>query len=211
MALETKIRVPRHKHLVVDRAVRIVTSGAAFAHRFMLEHKRTALRCVALTAGVVLGEQRRSAASHRWTFMRIVATAATHLPVQHRVAVGQLELSALVQVALEADFGRLPGIDDRVMRPAGLIVNAARAVARFASNLRGIRPMSLQPCMRRGSKTLRDVLVALRAACRADKRCPRNLRWRDDLPHHCAAGNDYAPAAKNDNNSDTPTKKKLRA
>ena len=64
MALETKIGVARHQHLVVDRAVRIVTSGAAFAHRFMLEHKRTALRCVTLTAGVVLGEQRGSAAPH---------------------------------------------------------------------------------------------------------------------------------------------------
>src|SRR5688572_21697145 len=64
VALETKVSVARHQHLVVDRSVWIVTGRATFAHRLVFEDKRTTLGGVATAAGVVLGEQRRSSASH---------------------------------------------------------------------------------------------------------------------------------------------------
>src|SRR5690349_1907000 len=58
VAPETKIGIARDQHLVVHRAVRIVAGCATFPHRFMLEDERPALRRVALTAGIVLSQQR---------------------------------------------------------------------------------------------------------------------------------------------------------
>ena len=52
MAFQTKIRVPLRQHLVVDRAMRIVAGGAAFAHGLVFENKWTALSGVALRAGI---------------------------------------------------------------------------------------------------------------------------------------------------------------
>ena len=54
VTLQTKVRVAHRQHLGVDAAVRVVTSGAAFAHGFVLEHMRTALRRMALETTVIL-------------------------------------------------------------------------------------------------------------------------------------------------------------
>ena len=52
MAFQTKVLVPLREHLVINRAVRIVAGGAAFADRFVFENERPALSCVALGARV---------------------------------------------------------------------------------------------------------------------------------------------------------------
>ena len=102
VAAEAEIGVARNQHLLVNRSMRVVTGRASFAHRLVLEDKRPALSGVALTAGVVLGEQGGSTAPHRRALVRVVTIAATHLPAQHRVTVGQLKLPFLVQMTLEA-------------------------------------------------------------------------------------------------------------
>ena len=52
MAFQTKVCVPLGEHLVVDRAMRIVAGGAAFADCFVLENKWAALSGVTFCTGV---------------------------------------------------------------------------------------------------------------------------------------------------------------
>jgi len=101
VALEAKIGVAGDQHLVVDRAVRVMTSGASFPHRFMLEDKRSALSGMALAASIVLSQQRCSSAANSRTLVRIVAVGAAHPPIKNRVAVRQLKLPFLVEMTLK--------------------------------------------------------------------------------------------------------------
>ena len=180
MAFETQIGVARDQHLVVDGAVRVMTGRAAFAHRFMFEHKWPALRGVALAAGVMLGQQSRPAATDGRTFVGIVTIAAAHFPIQHRVAVGQLKLAFLVQVTLKTDVGRPFGIENGVMGAAALIVNAAGAVTRFAADFLGMGALGFEARMSRGLEIAHDLGMTLGATLRADIFGAGNLRRRDD-------------------------------
>lgn len=145
VAPQTKIGISRHQHFFVHRPVRIVTNRAAFAHRFMFKDKRPALSGMALTAGVMLGKQRGATALNSRTLMGVMAIAATHLAAQHRMAVGQLELPSLVQMTLKASLRRSFGVQNRMMRATSLVVDASRAMARFAPDVLGILPLGLQP------------------------------------------------------------------
>lgn len=104
MTLEAKIGAPLDKHLVIDRAVWIVASGAAFANRFVFEYERTALRHVALHACFALGHDRSSAPFDGRAAVRIMAVAAGNLSIFDRVMMRRCERGLLVQVALEAGF-----------------------------------------------------------------------------------------------------------
>ena len=106
VAAEAQVGVPRDEHLVVDRAVRVVAGGAAFlADRAVLIGVRTRLLGVAAEAGFGRGRQGGAAAADGVVLVRVMAVAAAHLAGEHRVAVRQAELAALVEVALEAGFG----------------------------------------------------------------------------------------------------------
>src|SRR5258708_7097018 len=61
VATEAKIRVRRDEHLVIDRAVRVVTGRAGFAHRLVLEHKRPRLLAMTLAAGFIEPRHREAA------------------------------------------------------------------------------------------------------------------------------------------------------
>ena len=112
MALEAKALIAHLEHHVVDRAVRIMADGAAFAHGLVFENKRPALCNMAFQASVVLGMQSRSAAFDGWAFVRIMTIAAAHPGFRNRMVVWQFELPALVQVTLIAILRRPAGIDD---------------------------------------------------------------------------------------------------
>ena len=108
--------------------MRIVTGSAPFPDGFMLENKRATLRGMATGTGIVLGQQRCAPASDSRTLMRVMAIAATHLAVQHGVAVSQLELPFFVQVTLEAGVRGPFRIENRMLGAAALIVDAPCAV-----------------------------------------------------------------------------------
>ena len=146
--------IARDQHSGVHASVRIVTGGAAFAHRLMLEHERPELLHVALGADFILTHEFRAAARDHRAFVRIVAIAATDLAFDDRMVRGQIELGLFVQMAREARFGRLVGIDDRPGTAAGCNVDAAGAVTRFAADILGIVAGSLQMKMGRGGKAL---------------------------------------------------------
>ena len=110
VALQTQILISLHKHFVIYGAVRVVTGDAAFANRFMLENEWPALRGVALHASFLLGHYRCAAAFNYRLFVRIMAIAARHLAIFHRVMVRRVELRFFIQVTLEASFGIAPRI-----------------------------------------------------------------------------------------------------
>jgi len=117
-----------------------------------------------------------------------MAIAATHLPGQYRVSVLQLKLAFLVQVTRKADI-RLPAwIDDRIARPAGLIVNTPRTVARFATDVLSIRSLSFDAHMRRRLEITHDLGMTLRASLRAHVLRAGNLWWNDNRLRHGRAG-----------------------
>ena len=161
MASEAKVGVTRDQHLFVDGPMRVMTNGASFAHRLMLEHKRSPLRDVAAATGFMFGGQGCASAADSRSFVRIVTIAATDLAVADRVAVGQLKLPLLIQVTLETGVGGFLWIDDGMMSPAGLIVNASGAVARFAADLLRILPLGLQTRVGRGLKITNDGVMTL--------------------------------------------------
>jgi hypothetical protein len=53
MAFETEVCVSRNKHLGIDASMRVMTCGATFFHRLVLENVRTTLGGMALKASVL--------------------------------------------------------------------------------------------------------------------------------------------------------------
>jgi hypothetical protein len=156
-----------------------MTCGAAFTHSLVLEHERSALRSVAFAAGVMLAKQGCPASSHGWAFVKIVTVVAADMPVQHRMCVGQLELRAFVEVALEADVGRPAGIDDRLMRAACLAMHASRTVARFAAGILRVCTLGHDARMGCGLEVAHYSLVTFGTTLGSDEFCALDLR-RDD-------------------------------
>ena len=190
VALETKRVVSLHQHFLIHRAVNRVAGRAAFAHRFMLENKRPALRRVTFRAGVGLRQVRERPAASCVAFVRIVAITATHLPFQHRMVIGEVELPALVEVTLETGLRRLSRIQDRVVRAARFVVNAPRPMARLAAHFVCVRSRRLQARVRCRMEVVIDFLVALRATSRSHKFRPRNGGRNHHCPLHRRAGDD---------------------
>lgn len=189
MAFETEILVPLFEQLGVDGAMHGMARGATFPHRLMFKDKRPGLGRMALKANLLLVQQRRSARWQGRAAVRVVAIAAGDLAFEHRVPVRQVELAPLVQVALEADLGRLAGIHNGVGVSATLRVEAARAVARFAPHIGRVGSRSQQTRVRGRGEELRHWLVAGRTLLRAHERGPRNLRRRHQRFVESAAGN----------------------
>jgi len=138
MAAQAKRLVARNQQSGIHAPVRIVAYGAAFAHRLMLEHERPELLHVALGADFIFPHEFRPAALDHRTFMRVVAVSATYLALQDGMVRRQIELSLLVQMALETRLGRLARIDDGVGSAAGRNVQAAGPVTGFAPDILGV-------------------------------------------------------------------------
>jgi hypothetical protein len=181
MAVDTQILISHREHLLVDGTMRVMAGGAAVAHGFVLKNERTTLRGMAPQAGLVLGQQGR-AARHGVALVRIVAIPALHPVLGHLVVIGQCELAAHLQVTLETVLGGRARTDNRVplrrrkhpqfaglviyrrgFVSAGLRVQAARPVARFAAGMEGIRAFGPQPGVTGGFEIPRDLVVTLGA------------------------------------------------
>lgn len=161
VALQTERLVTGLEHLLVHRAVRVVTGGAIIAQGFVLEDVRPALGFVALQAGVIHGLQLRAATHDGVTLVRIMTVRTGHFA--RRVRMRQREFAALVQVTLEAGVRVLRRIDDVVDAPTRLRVQAARAVAGFATDVLGVVSRGDQLGVGRVMETTGDGFVTLRA------------------------------------------------
>jgi len=166
-----------------------MTAHATFAHRFVLEDKRTALCSMTLKTGFVLAEQPdapalerlrkiRPPAFDRVAFVRIMAIGAAYFPFEHRMMMRQIEFRLHLQVALETSRRRFARIDDRVRAATAFHVKASRPVTRFAADVLRVVALCLQARMRGRGKIARDRLMTGGALARPDKFRPGNARRR---------------------------------
>jgi len=168
--------------------MRTVAGDTSFTDRIMREDKRTTLLGVAFHTRIVHARELRSTTFHGRAFVRIMAIRAGHPALEHRVSEGQAELGLLVQVALEAGFRRLVGIDNRSRAAAGLDVLAARAVTGLAAHVHRVRPLGLKPGVVGGLEVADDLLMAGRALFGADEGGPRDTGWCHHGAATCGAG-----------------------
>ena len=189
MAFETERGVALRQHPGVDRAVREMTGGAALAHGFVLEDVRSSLGAVALETGFVLREQGGAAAHDRVAFVRVMAVRAGEL-VRNWMMMRQVEGATHIQVTIKTDVRGSLRVEDQADVPAGLAVQTAGTMARFAPGRKGVGPTSHQPGMAGGFEIPDQLVVALGASFFPDKRDTRNRRRSHDGPRERAARND---------------------
>jgi len=180
MAPQAQRLIARNQQPGVDAAVRVVARRATFTHGFVLEDKRTELLGVALGADFILAHEFCPAALDHGALVRVVAIAATNLAFEDRVVRRQIELSLLVQMALETCLGRLARIDDGTGGATGFDVLAPGAVARFAPDILGVVARRLQMIMAGTGEAFNKVPVALLARFRANISGSGNLRRIDN-------------------------------
>jgi hypothetical protein len=169
VALEAEICVAGDQHLGVYRAVRVMAGCAPFTHCIVNEYKGTFLRRMALGAGFVLGlESRAALALDGIAFMRVMTVTASDLARHYWMAVGKAELTALVQMALEAGLWILGRIDNRTLAAASLHVGASSSVASLAPLCRALYSIDCKLGMGRGGELCDDFSVAGRALLRSD-------------------------------------------
>src|SRR5436190_22288734 len=111
-----------------------------------------------------------------------MAVSTAHLAFEHGMMIRQVELAALVQMALKAGLRRFTRVDDGVARAARLIVKTARTVAGLAARVLGVVSRRLQSRVGGRSKIAVYGFVALRTGLRTDEFGAGNVRRR----HHGA-------------------------
>ena len=143
VTFEAQVIVTLDQKLAIDRAMRVMASGASIAQGFVFEDERPALLSVALRSTLIQpGHSQSARRFHNVVPVRIVAIHAIHPPFNHRMMLRQVKFSVDIQVALKAGFRRLPQIDNRALRATGLVMDTSRAVTRFAADVRRVRPPS---------------------------------------------------------------------
>ena len=161
--------------------------GTAFFHRRMLINERPLLCGVALGAGLILTFQGGTRALNSAVSMDVVTIDTGNFARQHRMRVWQTELTAFIQMALEAGLWGLARINNGALASTRLDVQRATAMARFAPDLGALRVFQRKFGMSRASKMAGLLFVTLDALFRANKSCSGNIR----RCHHGAVG-DYA-------------------
>ena len=112
MALQTQRRVTFVQQALADGSVGCMADHTTLTHRLVLIYKWAALLCVTLEAGFVSAQKSKAAGLERLLnicrstlgrdpFVRLMAIAAAHLALEHRMMMRQLKRCADVQVTLE--------------------------------------------------------------------------------------------------------------
>ena len=194
MAAEAEIGVTGDEHPLIDRTVWIMAGNAAFLHRTVLEDKRTFLGRVALRASLVLAFHGSARAFDGVTLVDVMAIDTRDFAGQHRMGVGEAELTALFQMALEAGLRGLAGIDDGALAATGLDVNRTGTVAGFATDVGPLVILQGQLGMAGRTEMLDLVFVAIGALVGADESGAGHVRRGNDRAvDHDAAHQDQSP------------------
>jgi hypothetical protein len=126
-----------------------MASDTTLTHRLVLINKWPALLCVTLETGFVSGQKSKAASSELLLnvcrgafdcdpFVRLMAIAAAHLALKHRMMMRQLERRANFQVTLKTSVRRFSRVDDRACSAASLDVQTPRSMARLATHVDGL-------------------------------------------------------------------------
>ena len=183
MAAQAQIRIRLVKHLVIDRAVRVMATDAALAQRFVLEDKTLRLLAVAIRALFVEPRHRESAGRlHDVVSMRIVALHAVHLSFTNGMVLREVEIRVDFEMTIETGLRIASRINDELAATAAdSHVFAARTMARFTTGTaRHLRRLDVDARMRTGGENARVIPVAIHAPFVADKRRTFDFRWRHD-------------------------------
>lgn len=164
MTSKAKVRVALDQEFAIDGAVRAVTHRAAFAHRLVLEDKRSRLIPVALSATFVQPCHGHAARGFvNVSPMRIMALNAIHASFHHGVPLRQVELSLSAKMTLKTCGRVFAWIKDEFPPPAAALnMFAARPVARFAPALtESTAIFKVNPRVGAARKYTRDLRVAV--------------------------------------------------
>jgi hypothetical protein len=198
MAFEAEIVVALDEHLVSDGAVRVMTDGAPFAQRFMVEDPRARLLTVTFRAAFVQarhagrwpntkGGAMRSL--HHVRAVRIVALDTIHATFQDGMMLGKLELRVNVKMTCEARLRVAAGIDDQLSAASGLDVQTSRPVTGFTAGRVVVgSPIDVQTGVRAGREGARVIGMAFDTGFVPDERCAFNLWGNHDTAGHGGAG-----------------------
>ena len=163
VALEAKHRIAFGKELGVDGAVGPMAGGAAFAQSFVFEDMGPALGRVTFEAGLAFGAEGRGASGFGRSLVGFVAVGTGKSVFPHGVAVRQAEVGPDIEVAVEADPGVLPGVQDLVEVAAAVAVEAAGAHRVWAGI--GAYRLSGDQALRQIRDALESVPSVRRAVC----------------------------------------------
>ena len=188
MAFQAKVVIPFDQQLLIDRAMRVMTSRAAFAHRFVFECERPGLVAMALGAGLIeLGHRQSARRFLDVAPVRVVAIDTVHPFFHDGMMMRQIELRMNFQMALITARGVLARIyDEFASATSASDVLAARAVTGFTP--RHARPFQIvfvKPAMGTGGENPGDVRVAIRASLVPDEYRAFDIRRRDHGAVHC--------------------------
>ena len=206
MATQAKVGVAFNEHFLIDRAVWVVTNGAAFAHRLVLEYKWPRLIAMTLRATFILSRHRQSARRfENVAAVRVVAIHATHAAFDDRMMLWQTEFGVDIEMALETGCRIAARINDELRAAAGFNVLAAGTVAGFAAGFADHRRIfKMNARVRAGGKFSDDVRVTVRAGFVADVMRTGNFQRHDDRVRRCGTGiqKQQHAAADNGKNGD---------
>lgn len=135
VAFEAEVVVPLHQHLGIDRSVRAMAGGAAFAHRLVFVDMHLSLLAMAGDTGLILARHGQAARGlHDIQSVGIMTLNAVHLPLGHGVMVGKVEFRLGLEMALVAGLGIVARVGDELSPSAArLDMQASRTVAGFAA------------------------------------------------------------------------------
>lgn len=182
VAFQAQIRIALDEHLAIDRSVWVVTHGAAFAHCFVLEHKRPCLFAMTLRASLVqAGHRQAPCPFENVAAMRIVALHTVHSIFEHWMVLRQLEFGMRLQMALEARVWRFTRVDDELSASAASRhVKAAGAMTRFATGAARRRTLfKVDSRVRAGRECTNVIRVTVVTGTIADEGCARDFRSVD--------------------------------
>lgn len=179
---QAKVGIAFDQHLLIDRAVWVVTNVATFAQRFVLEDKGSCLFAVALRATFVLSRHRQSARRfENVAAVRIVAIHTTHAAFNDRMMLRKTEFGMNIKMTLKTGRRVIARIDDECCAAAGFDVFAAGTVTGFATGFADHRRIfKMNPRVRAGGKFPDDIGVAVCAGFVADVMRAGNFQRHND-------------------------------
>jgi hypothetical protein len=205
MAFQAEGRIALREHALIHGTMWLVTDEATFARRFVFVNVGPALDSVTLKTGLILSHERSAAGDDRVALMGIMTISAVHFAFEDGMMVRQIELAPLVQMAVEAGFRGFPRIDYRGTRSPRLVMDAARAMARFTAHVEGVGAGRSEFGVRRSGEVTRNILVALSAALRADELGAWDCGRRDDGAGNGRAGDkNYSDEERDDQGGEPP-------
>ena len=193
VTFQAEVGVAFDEHFRINRTVRRMTNGAAFAKRVMFEHNGLRLLAMALRAILVQPGHRQSAARfHDVAAVRVVALDTVHPAFQDGMMLRKVEFSVNFKVALKTRRRVFAGIDNELAASApDAHMFTPRPVARFAAgHRRPVQIVLIKSSVGARWKIARDVVVAIRTGLVSDKMRAFDPRRLDDTAIQRGTGTD---------------------